>query len=177
VTRNRAALDLTVASSITIREFVPGDLEIAWQLDQSCFEPGISFTRGQIRDFVRRPGAISLVAEGSGDPRPMVAFAIGQVSGSRAHVITIDVAASARRGGVGRKVFEALLARFAAAGARTVRPEVDVRNAPARRFYERMGFEETRKLPDYYGYGLDGMRMVKELEREKPKTGSRRPVG
>jgi len=26
-----------------------------------------------------------------------------------------------------------------------------------------MGFEETRKLPDYYGYGRDGMRMVREL--------------
>jgi ribosomal protein S18 acetylase RimI-like enzyme len=46
---------------------------------------------------------------------------------------------------------------------KTVRLEVDVRNAPARRFYEGMGFEETRRLPDYYGTGLDGLRMVKEL--------------
>ena len=93
----------------------------------------------------------------------MGAFAIGQVSGSRAHVITIDVAASSRRAGLGKRVFDELLARFAAAGARTVRLEVDLLNVPARRFYERMGFEETRRLPDYYGYGRDGMRMVKEL--------------
>ena len=93
----------------------------------------------------------------------MAALAIGQVSGSRAHVITIDIAASARRAGLGKRLFEELLARFAAAGARTVRLEVDLRNAPAQRFYERMGFEETRKLPDYYGDGRDGMRMVKEL--------------
>jgi ribosomal-protein-alanine N-acetyltransferase len=152
-----------VTSAYTIREFLPSDLETAYQLDQSCFEQGISFTRGQIRDFVRRPGAISLVAERPGNPVEMGAFAIGQVSGSRAHVITIDVAASARRAGLGKRVFDELLARFAAAGARTVRLEVDIRNAPARRFYERMGFEETRKLPDYYGYGRDGMRMVKEL--------------
>ena len=144
-----------------IREFHPSDLEPAYQLDQSCFEQGISFTRGQIRDFVRRPGAISLVAERAGEE--MAAFAIGQVSGSRAHVITIDVRAAHRRSGLGRRVLEELLARFAAAGAKTVRLEVDVRNAPARRFYVRMGFEETRKLPDYYGYGRDGMRMVKEL--------------
>jgi ribosomal-protein-alanine N-acetyltransferase len=152
-----------VTSAYTIREFLPSDLETVYQLDQSCFEQGISFTRGQIRDFVRRPGAISLVAERPGNPAEMGAFAIGQVSGSRAHVITIDVAASARRAGLGKRVFDELLARFAAAGARTVRLEVDIRNAPARRFYERMGFEETRKLPDYYGYGRDGMRMVKEL--------------
>jgi ribosomal-protein-alanine N-acetyltransferase len=148
---------------MTIRDFLASDLEKAYQLDQTCFESGISFTRGQIRDFVRRPGAISLVAERGTEAREMVAFAIGQVSGSRAHVITIDVAASARRSGLGRTLLEELLARFAAAGARTVRLEVDLRNAPARRFYESMGFEETRKLPDYYGYGLDGMRMVKEL--------------
>jgi ribosomal-protein-alanine N-acetyltransferase len=146
-----------------IRDWRPSDLEPAYQLDQSCFESGISFTRGQIRDFVRRPGAISIVAERGTDEREMAAFAIGQVTGSRAHVITIDVAASARRSGLGRKLLEELLTRFAAAGARSVRLEVDVRNAPARRFYETMGFEETRKLPDYYGYGLDGMRMVKEL--------------
>lgn len=146
-----------------IRDFVASDLEPAYQLDQSCFEAGISFTRGQIRDFVRRPGAIAIVAERGGDRREMAAFAIGQVTGSRAHVITIDVAASARRGGFGRRLLEELLARFGAAGARTVRLEVDLRNAAARRFYESMGFEETRKLPDYYGYGRDGMRMVKEL--------------
>lgn len=149
-------------SEFTLREFEPSDLEAAYRLDQSCFEEGISFTRGQIRDFVRRPGAIALVAEPAGAAE-LSALAIGQVAGSRAHVITIDVAASARRAGLGRRVFDELLARFAAAGARTVRLEVDLRNAPARRFYERMGFEETRRLPDYYGYGLDGMRMVKEL--------------
>jgi|SRR6478672_5749778 len=152
-----------MSSPSNIRDFEPADLEQAWRLDQSCFEPGVSYTRGQIRDFIGRPGAIALVVDGEGDGPPMDAFAVGQVSGSRAHVITIDVAASARRSGLGKRLLEELLARFAAAGARTVRLEVDLRNAPARRFYERMGFEETRKLPDYYGYGRDGMRMVKEL--------------
>jgi ribosomal protein S18 acetylase RimI-like enzyme len=148
---------------MTIRDFLASDLEKAYQLDQTCFEQGISFTRGQIRDFVRRPGAIGLVVDRPDDRKEMLAFAIGQVSGSRAHLITIDVASSARRSGLGRTLLEELLARFAAAGARTVRLEVDLRNAPARRFYESMGFEETRKLPDYYGDGLDGMRMVRDL--------------
>ena len=151
---------------MTIRDFLPSDLEAAYQLDQSCFEPGISVTRGQIRDFVRRPGAVSLVAESRPDVAgapSLAGFAVGQVAGSRGHVITIDVAASARRSGLGKRLLGDLLARFAEAGAKTVRLEVDVRNAPARRFYEELGFEETRRLPDYYGYGKDGIRMVKEL--------------
>jgi ribosomal protein S18 acetylase RimI-like enzyme len=52
---------------------------------------------------------------------------------------------------------------MAAAGARDVRLEVDVRNAHAVRFYERMGFRKTRNLPDYYGWGLDGSRMTRKL--------------
>src|SRR4051794_19380337 len=106
-----------MASPFTIRHFEPSDLGAARRLDQGRFEPGISYSRGQIRDFIRRPGAVALVVGGKGEDSPLDAFAVGQVSGSRAHVITIDVAASARRAGVGKRLLEELLARFAAAGA------------------------------------------------------------
>lgn len=52
---------------------------------------------------------------------------------------------------------------MARAAARDVRLEVDVRNTNALRFYERMGFKTTRKLPDYYGAGLEGLRMTRKL--------------
>jgi ribosomal protein S18 acetylase RimI-like enzyme len=55
---------------------------------------------------------------------------------------------------------------MARAGARDVRLEVDTRNANALRFYERMGFKATRKLKDYYGWGLDGIRMTRKLKVE-----------
>jgi len=77
--------------------------------------------------------------------------------------VTIDGAAAARRRGLGARVLEELLARMARAGAREVRLEVDVRNTNAMRFYERMGFRATRKLPDYYGWGREGLRMTKKL--------------
>ena len=71
--------------------------------------------------------------------------------------MTIDVAASARRRGSGAASSTSSSARMARAGAREVRLEVDTRNADAIRFYERMGFRATRRLPDYYGVGLDGI--------------------
>lgn len=143
-----------------IRDFEASDLEAAFQLDQLCFEREIAYTRGQIRSFLTRSGAISLVAEDEGG---LEGFAIGHVAGARGHVVTIDIASRQRRRGLGKRLLLALMERMAAAGAREVRLEVDLRNADAIRFYERMGFERKRSLPDYYGAGLDGLRMTKKL--------------
>ena len=144
-----------------IRDLRPDDLEEAYLLDQTCFEDGIAYTRGQIRDFLNREGAIALAADG--EDGSLAAFAIGHVAGSRGHVVTIDIAAPHRRHGLGRRLLSELKARMAAAGARDVRLEVDRRNTAAIRFYERMGFRATRTLPDYYGAGLDGLRMTRRL--------------
>jgi ribosomal-protein-alanine N-acetyltransferase len=145
---------------IVLRDFAPEDLEAAYRLDQSCFEPGIAYTRGQIRTFLEGEGAIAIVAEGG---RGLVAFAIGHVAGTQGHVVTIDIAAPERRRGLGRRILSELASRMAAAGARVVRLEVDRRNTDAIRFYERMGFRAVRTLPDYYGPGLEGLRMTKGL--------------
>ena len=154
--------------SFAIRDYRPADLEAAYRLDQPCFEEGISYTRGQIRGFLAREGAIALVVDepsppGGNDEGALAAFAIGHVAGRRGHVVTIDIAASARRRGLGRQVLEELLTRMARAGAREVRLEVDARNRNAIRFYEGMGFRTARTLPNYYGAELDGLRMTRRL--------------
>lgn len=149
-----------------IRDLRPADLEEAYRLDQTCFEEGIAYTRGQIRDFLTRDGAIALAADAEGGS--LAAFAIGHVAGSRGHVVTIDIAASHRRHGLGQRLLSQLKARMAAAGAREVRLEVDKRNEGAIRFYERMGFRAVRTLRDYYGAGFDGLRMTRRLERVRP---------
>jgi len=145
---------------IVLRDFAPEDLDAAYLLDQSCFEPGIAYTRGQIRAFLERDGAIGLVAEGQGG---LAAFAIGHVAGTEGHVVTIDIAAAERRRGLGRRLLSELTSRMAAAGARETRLEVDVRNTGAIRFYERMGYRAVRTLPDYYGPRLEGLRMTRKV--------------
>jgi ribosomal-protein-alanine N-acetyltransferase len=147
-------------TDLLIRDFRPDDLEAAYRLDQTCFEPGIAYTRGQICSFLSRGAAIGLVAEGE---EGLAAFAIADVAGRRGHVITIDIAGNERRRGLGRRLLAALTSRMTEAGARGVRLEVDVRNTDAIRFYERMGFRKARALPDYYGAGRDGLRMNKRL--------------
>ncbi len=151
---------MTGLPAIAVRELRADDLEAAYTLDQACFEPGIAYSRAEIRSFLARPGSIALAAEADGR---LVGFAIAERRGRRAHVITIDIAADSRRRGLGRRLFAELSRRLTAAGAREVRLEVDVRNAGAIRFYEGQGFERTRTLPGYYGKGLDGLEMIREI--------------
>ena len=150
---------MTGRPAVAIRDLTADDLDEAWALDQECFEPGIAYSRAEIRSFVSRPGAIALAAETGGR---LVGFAIAERRGSRGHVVTIDVAESARRRGLGRRLFGEIFRRLADEGARRIRLEVDVRNAGAIRFYEELGFEKTRVLRGYYGRGLDGFEMVRE---------------
>jgi ribosomal-protein-alanine N-acetyltransferase len=158
------------SGEVGLRDFFPQDLDAAYRLDRQCFEPGIAYTRGQLRDFLGREGAVALAA-GPGDGT-LVAFAIGHAAGARGHVVTIDIAPGERRRGLGRRLLSELMRRLADAGARQVRLEVDPRNDSAVRFYERMGFRVTRTLPDYYGPGRDGLRMTRELG--PARSGSRR---
>lgn len=151
-------------TEIRIRDFGPRDLEAAYALDQLCFEPDIAYTRGQLRFFLARPDASGLIAE---TDEGLTGFAIGHRSGGNGHIVTIDIAASHRRRGVGRALLTEMVRRLEAAGARRVRLEVDLRNPSAIAFYQSVGFRETRRLRDYYGRGLDGLAMVRERERRR----------
>ena len=144
---------------IQLRNIRKGDLEALYALDQVCFEPDIAYTRGQLRDLLSRDHAIGVVAEVAG---AMAGFAIAHRAGRRGHVMTVDVASGHRRLGVGRALLKELVGRLERAGAQSIRLEVDLRNTGAMRFYERLGFRETRRLTGYYGDGLDGLEMVRE---------------
>jgi len=145
-------------SSLQLRELLPADLEAAYGLDQICFEPGIAYSRSELRGFLARAGCVALVAEDGGT---LAGFAIGHRRGAKGHVVTIDIAPGFRRRGAGKLLLAEVLRRLEAGGARAIRLEVDARNAGAIRFYEQMGFRATRALKDYYDEGIDGLEMVR----------------
>lgn len=142
------------------RDARPGDLPRLRDLDRICFEPGIAYSLAEIRRFLSVPGAECLLEESGGELR---GFALGYPDPPDvARVITLDVHPAARRGGLGRRLLETLLARLAAAGAERAVLEVDVRNEGAIAFYQGLGFRTTGRIPSYYGEGLDAWEMVRE---------------
>lgn len=166
--------DAALALSFLIREARADDLESLYRLDQLCFEPGIAYTRRQMRLFLTRPGARSAVAEVGGQ---ITGFAVGALergdvwgrgsarsARSLARIVTLDVHPDHRRQGLGKALLAHLLARLREEGARESRLEVDVHNPGAIAFYEGLGFRTRGRLEDYYAPG----RAALEMGRTEP---------
>jgi [ribosomal protein S18]-alanine N-acetyltransferase len=167
-----------VRVSFTIRDFRLDDFETLWHVDQECFSPGISYSRPELKFYVRRRGSFTFVAEQLAEnaaeqssektaAEPVDAKIAGFIvtqTGRTGHIITIDVIATARRSGVGSKLLRAAEDRLRTGGSRAVGLETAVDNLSALAFYKRHGYSVFETVPRYYSNGVDALRMKKELE-------------
>jgi len=147
-----------------IRDFQIEDFETLWRMDQECFPPGISYTRQELKLYMRRRGAFTLVASGSGGASDgkIAGFLVAH-DGPTGHIVTIDVGSGVRRSGVGSRLLLAAEDRLRATGSRAVSLETAVDNAAALAFYKRHGYSVVRTWPRYYSNGVDALVMKKEL--------------
>jgi ribosomal-protein-alanine N-acetyltransferase len=155
--------------AFTVRDFQLEDFENLWRIDQDCFPPGISYSRQELKFYVRRRGTITLIA--ASDPEKSAARpALGEVAGfivahpgNTGHIVTIDVVASARRSGVGSLLLRTAEDRLRRAGSRAVALETAVDNISALAFYKRHGYSVVKTIPRYYSNGVDALVLQKEL--------------
>ena len=182
--------------SAAVRDFQPEDFDTLWRIDQECFPPGISYSRKELKFYMRRSGSFTLVAgDGSASTDGRNSTGIGRapvkgnLSGDLAgasisgfivaevgrrdvgHIITIDVVAAARRCGVGSLLLRAAEDRLRAAGSYAVALETAVDNVSALRFYKRHGYDVVQTLPRYYSDGMDALVLQKGLVA-KPLIGA-----
>lgn len=151
--------DYNSAVATVIRDFKPEDFDTLWRMDQECFAPGISYSKPELRSFIQRLGAFTLVAA---DARKIQGFTVVQ-GGKTGHVITIDVSPQARRLGVGSLLLQEAERRLAASGSRGVGLETAVDNVSALAFYKRHGYSVLRTWPRYYSNGVDALVLKKSL--------------
>lgn len=142
-----------------IRDFQPEDFDTLWLMDQECFAPGISYSKPELRSFINRLGAFTLVAA---DADKIQGFTVIR-GGKTGHVITIDVSPHARRLGVGSLLLQEAERRLAASGSRGVGLETAVDNVSALAFYKRHGYSVLRTWPRYYSNGVDALVLKKSL--------------
>lgn len=167
----------------TIRDYQPEDFDTLWHIDQACFPPGISYSRMELKYYIRRRQAFTIVAAGfvatkthspnskdgnvSG-PGPsadsIAGFLVAEADRGSGHIITIDVVAGARRSGVGSLLLRSAEDRLRKAGCGSVDLETAVDNVSALSFYKRHGYNVVGTWPRYYSNGVDALVLQKQLQ-------------
>jgi ribosomal-protein-alanine N-acetyltransferase len=171
--------------SFTIRDLQAADFETLWRIDQDCFPPGISYSRAELKAYMRRSGAFTCVAVEDGiqgradaeagkskkyflaessDSRPIAGFVVAETAKrASGHVVTIDVVKASRRSGVGSLLLQAAEDRLRTAGSRVVELETAVDNLSALSFYKRHAYRVVGTFPRYYSNGVDALVLQKNL--------------
>lgn len=115
--------------------------------------------------YLANPNTISFVTRIDG---ALTGYILGTVgSGSRSHIARINSIAvdkPHRRQGVGRRLTIAFTSAARRRGCRFVHTEVAASRNPGRSLFTELGFKLYRRLPDYYGEGIDGLRLRLSLE-------------
>ncbi|HPB29987.1 MAG TPA: GNAT family N-acetyltransferase [Candidatus Sumerlaeota bacterium] len=118
------------------------------ELDRLCFEPPVSYTVRDVREYVSSPGTILLREYDGGR---LAAFCLGDAMDGC--VITLDVHPEYRRRGLARKLLAQLLDEFSRAGVRKAVAQIAVDNLPSIALHKSFGFEIRYILYDYYPDG------------------------
>ncbi len=145
----------------SLRPYREADLPALHALDQVCFSPEIAYSRAELRAFLNHPSSFTAVAcEGAADP---LGFAIVRPRrmrlGPELHLLTIDVAPTARRQGIGRLLMEWSIQQGRQLGSSAITLEVAIDNTAAQGFYAAYGFSSEAVIPGYYNGVLDAFSM------------------
>ena len=145
-----------------LRDFKPEDFETLWRIDQECFPPGIAYSRQELKIYMRRREAFTLVAANREDHK--IAGFIVACGCPTGHIITIDVLPTARRSGLGSLLLRHAEERLRKTGSKAVGLETAVDNTVALSFYKRHGYNVIHTSPRYYSNGVDALVLQKELK-------------
>jgi ribosomal-protein-alanine N-acetyltransferase len=112
---------------------------------------GASFHRGWSEDeFERLLLDRGVVTHRAMIGRRLVGFIMSRLVEGEAEILSVAVAAPRRKRGLARQLLNLHMRRLAALGTRTVFLEVDEGNVPARRLYQRAGFNAVGRRAGYY---------------------------
>jgi [ribosomal protein S18]-alanine N-acetyltransferase len=136
------------------------------EIDKACFVEGIAYPADEMRYFLERRSAITLIAE---DGERIQGFVIAdrfrsrRGSHSMGRIITIDVVPDAQESGIGSLLLTNVEQELKRVECDYVSLEVAVDNQKAMRFYKKHGYSVLKVLPRYYLNSIDGLLMGKKL--------------
>jgi [ribosomal protein S18]-alanine N-acetyltransferase len=145
---------------LRLRAYEPQDFEQLYALDHLCFPPGIAYSKWMLRHFLKMPSANCIVAT---DGEEIPGFVITEEAGPLGHILTLDVAESYRRRGLGTQLLRSSEAELLQRGVTEMVLETAVENAAGVAFWRRHGYRTVGTLKKYYLRRLDAFTMRKNL--------------
>ena len=149
---------------LKLRAYRQEDFEKLYEIDQACYEPAVAYSRRELRNYLRFPGAECVVAEADSK---MVGFCLTARQAAQGHIITIDVLEPFRQRGVGAALLLKVEDDLAADGVREVSLETATDNDSAIAFWKKHGYRTVGVWKGYYPGGRDAFAMVKPLATPK----------
>ena len=150
----------------TIRGYEARDFAAIHKLDQACFVPGISYSKWTLQHFLDLDSADCLIAE---EGKELAGFILAESHPPLAHIITLDIAATHRRKGVGSALLREIEEHFAYQGVQSVLLETAVDNESAVAFWQRHGYRIEATMKQYYLRRIDAHEMRKILPGTAPE--------
>ncbi len=140
------------------------DIEMLVRWEKQLFPDDAWTERTWWSELAGRPQRSYIVAEEDGES---IGYAGLSVAGSTADVMTIAVPPLAQGSGVGNVLLQELLSIATTAGVDAVLLEVREDNVPARRLYERNGFEQISVRRRYYQPGdVDALVLRRHIAKD-----------
>lgn len=150
--------------NVRLRLAKTGDAARIASMSRELIEHGLpwSWTPARVLGSIRAPDTVVLVAHRGAR---MLGFAIMFFGVDEAHLSLFAVARSEQRRGLGRRMLEWLERSALVAGVGVVNVEARAGNDAARRFYQRLGFQQIRRLRGYYCGKEDAIRLSRDLHQ------------
>lgn len=145
---------------LRLRAYEFGDFEQLYALDHLCFPPGIAYSKWMLRHFLKMPSANCIVAT---DGEEIPGFVITEEAAPLGHILTLDIAESYRRRGLGTKLLQRSETELLERGVTEMVLETAVENAAGIAFWQRHGYRTVATLKKYYLRRLDAFEMRKKL--------------
>jgi ribosomal-protein-alanine acetyltransferase len=162
-----------LAETVSLRDARESDLDDVAALELACFP--VPWKRDYFASEIDAPHRFNRVAR---DARGELAgYVFCAWAGGEVHVNKIAVDERQRRRGVATLLMSDVFALAYKVRAEDIYLEVRFSNAPARIFYEGLGFEDAGRRSGYYFDGEDALVMVRRfvrLDARRPGKGDSR---
>jgi len=148
-----------IKKEVFFRDARTSDLDAVAELERSSFP--VPWKREYFEVEIGAPFRYNRVVR---DERGrLFGYVFCAFAGGEVHVNKIAVAPECRRSGLATRLMDDVFAHARAVRAEEIYLEVRVSNAPARLFYEGLGFVEAGRRARYYLDGEDALVMVRRL--------------